>query len=46
MPVDSLLALVAFLALVLAWIALPGTGRIEAGVTSAPTPVPAGVVPA
>ena len=44
MPVDSLLALVAFLALVLAWIALPGTGR--AVPDSAPTPVPAGVVPA
>jgi hypothetical protein len=44
MSVESLLALVAFLALVVSWIALPGKGRSEAGHTSAP--VPAGVVPA
>jgi hypothetical protein len=44
MPVDSLLALVAFLALVLSWIALPGTGRVEAGGDAGP--VPAGIVPA
>ena len=44
MPVDSLLALVAFLALVLSWIALPGAGRAAGDV--APAPVPAGAVPA
>jgi hypothetical protein len=46
MPVDSLLALVAFLALVLSWIVLPGTGRAVPDVAPAPAPVPAGVVPA
>ena len=42
MPVDTLLAMIAFIALVLAWVALPGTARSAEGTA----PVPAGVVPA
>jgi hypothetical protein len=42
MPVDSLLALIAFIALVLAWVALPGTARSAEDAA----PVPAGVLPA
>jgi hypothetical protein len=44
MPVDSLLALIAFLALVLTWVALPGSGQGAPEMAAAP--VPAGVVPA
>ena len=44
MPVDSLVALIAFLALVFTWVALPGSGQVAPDVTAAPAT--AGVVPA